>query len=299
MNITQLIQQANIEVKELSSEDLKRLQNVLLDMFRDVYSACQKYGISILLSGGSCLGAVRHQGFIPWDDDLDTIMVRKDYEKLPQILQQEYGNKYRCVGANISNVPKFPFMKIQRTDCITQDIYHSENNIQYLSMDVFPIDNIPDNIIKRLWHGFWLNAIQYIALCIYFYKERNCCATQILQASKDGRKTINTRLFIGKIASLLFNESNLYIFFDRYASKYQHIETTHISIPTGREHYFGEIHTPSKIIPASYMKFADIMAPLPKDYDTYLRRLYGNYMEIPPLEKREKHYFVNIKFPEE
>ena len=87
MNIGQLIQQANIEVKELSSDDLKRLQSVLLDMFKDIYSACQKYGINILLSGGSCLGAVRHQGFIPWDDDLDTILIRRDYKKLPQILQ--------------------------------------------------------------------------------------------------------------------------------------------------------------------------------------------------------------------
>lgn len=298
MNISQLILQSDLPIREISQEEVKKVRLIYLEILNDILFVCDKHNLTPMLGGGSCLGAIRHKGFIPWDDDLDLIMLRNDYDKLPNILLEEFGNKYQFIGANVSSDPKYPYMKVQRPDCFTQSIYQSDKEYDYLGIDIFPIDNIPSNHIKRLWHGFWLNTVQYLALCIHFYKEKDCYATQLLRSSKEGKMTVNHRLFIGKIASKLFDEGKLYVFFDRFAAKYKNTETGLLGIPTGREHYFGEIHTPSVYLPICYGEFEGIKVPLPHDYDRYLSTLYGNYMSIPPIEKRERHYIVNIHIPE-
>lgn len=297
MNISQLILQSSLPIREVTPSEVQLIRKIYLDILKDILYICKKHNLAPMLGGGSCLGAIRHNGFIPWDDDLDLIMLRKEYDILPELISKEFGEKYQCVGANVSNTPQYPYMKIQRTDCFMQTIYQSENSYDYLGIDLFPIDNIPNCSIQRLWHGFWLNFIQYLALCIHFYRERECYATKLLRSTAEGRKIVNFRLLIGKITSIFLKEGNLYEFFDRFAAKYQDKETHRLGIPTGREHYFGEIHPRTVFTHMTEVDFEGMKAPIPQDYDTYLSVLYGNYMEIPPVDKRERHYIVKIKLP--
>lgn len=298
MNLAQLILQSNLPIHELTEEQAKSLKTSFVQMYLDILAVCEKHHLTIMMGGGSCLGAIRHKGFIPWDDDIDLNMMRKDYVQLPTLMKQEYGDKYRCVGANISVDADIPFLRIERIDTVLQTIYELPNVVHGIGIDVFPIDNIPDNSLKRLWHGFWFNALEYIALCIGMYNGRECYATQLLLSSKEGAKTINIRLAIGHVAGWFISRSTLYNFCDRYAAKYASLDTKDVTIPTGRAHYFGEIHPRTTFLPVQEAVFESVKAYVPNDYDTYLRGLYGDtYMQLPPVEKREKHFIVNIKIP--
>ena len=298
MNLAQLILQSNLPVHELTDEQAKTLKAAFVQMYLDILAVCEKHHLTIMMGGGSCLGTIRHKGFIPWDDDIDLNMRRKDYVQLPALMQQEYGDKYRCVGANISENAEIPFMKIERTDTVFQTIYDMPDEVHGIGIDIFPIDNIPDSSLKRLWHGFWLNALQYIALCIGLYNGRKCYATQLLRSSKEGAKKINIRLSVGHVSGWFISCPKLYAICDRLAAKYASIDTKEVTIPTGRAHYFGEIQPQTTFFPVREAVFEGVKAYIPNDYDTYLRALYGDtYMQLPPMDKRERHFIVTLQIP--
>ena len=293
MNLIQLILQSGITVRELSPEDLISLKKVFIDMFIDIYRACQKHGIHVMLSGGCCLGAVRHNGFIPWDDDMDIMLMRNDYKRLPKILFTEYGNKYQCVGPNISKNTDMPFMHIEKTGTLLRSIYDKPNQETPIFIDAFPIDNIPDNKLIRYFNAFVADGLYYIALCIKYYNYRECPFTRILYSTKEGKKEIKRRLFIGRICSIVTSHTKLFNLYDKFISRHSNT-TKEVGVPCSRR-YLREIYPRNIFFPTLNYPFENIIAPIPQNFDTYLTVLYGDYMKIPPLEKREKHYIIDLK----
>ena len=92
--ITLIATKSNFSIRPISEEELKKLQTCLYDMAVDLDERCRKHGIKLFLVGGSLLGAVRHGGFIPWDDDMDLGASREDYEKLKEIFDEEFSDSY-------------------------------------------------------------------------------------------------------------------------------------------------------------------------------------------------------------
>lgn len=293
MNLTQLLTQSQISVKELSNEELKKLQGTLLDMFKDIYSACEKHGVKVMLSGGCCLGAIRHNGFIPWDDDMDIMLMRHDYKRLPEILATEFGNKYQCVGPNISTLSDMAFMRIGKTGTVIRSIYDNPEHTKPIFIDVFPIDNIPDSWLKRCFSALVADTLHYMALCLKYYDNRNCIAFQLLLSSKEGRKEISRRLRIGKLLSSLTSYTNLFNMLDKFISRYPNT-TRDVGVPCSRR-YLREIYPRATILPTIQHTFEDIQAPLPHDYDVYLKTLYKNYMQLPPEDQRKHAFWIEIK----
>lgn len=296
MKLTQILLNSGLPIRELTSEENRKLKETLLEIYQDVYEVCEKHGFTLMLGGGSCLGAVRHKGFIPWDDDIDLNMFRNEYDLLPAALEEMFPGKYQLVGGGCNGDYQYPFIKIGKRGTCLQTIYDLEKEYPCISIDLFPVENIPQSLVKRVIHGILCNLFQYIALCLKLYQRRSCMSTAFICSSKIGYKKIRWRFFVARI----FDGKSYvewYKFFDMIAQKYKNILTEYTTTPTGRKHYFGEIQRKDDILPVINCLFENIDAKIYKNYKKYLLDLYGeSYMDLPPETEREKHFIVSIRF---
>ncbi len=297
MNLRELLLHSNLPIRELSEAEAAKLRKTLLEMYKDISYACEKEKLTVFLGGGSCLGAVRHKGFIPWDDDLDLNMLRSDYDKFPSALEKHFPEKYELRGPGVSEDYSQPFIKIEKKGTILKTIYEFEDEKPAIGIDLFALENIPDNRLSRFIFGFRNNFLLYIAVCVKFYMRRGCLATKLLCSTKEGKKLLRKRFLIGKIFSFRSYKS-WYKKCDEFAQKYKNRKTREISCPTGRCHFFGEILQIENVLPPAECIFEGVSAKIYGNYDTYLSVLYGDYMQVPPPEKREKHFIVEIEFGE-
>ena len=279
-------------IRELTDLERVTLKQTLLEIYKDILYVCTENNIVCFLGGGSCLGAVRHNGFIPWDDDLDLLLFRHDYEKLPSLLNKYYGDKYAIIGPHYIRNNPFNFIKVEKKGTLIRTLFDDETDTFGIAIDIFPIDSIPSNRLSNLIHGIILNSIFYIAICTKLY-QKPTMADKVLFDTKEGKKKLLFRKIVGFLFSW-FHYSKWMLIGDKIASKSYKSEVT--AIPSGRLHYFGEIHNLQVYFPPIKKSFEGIESFIPNDYDKYLSALYGDYMQIPPPEKREKHFIVDIKF---
>lgn len=267
-----------------------QLQRILLEMFRDVYRVCQDNNIEIVLVGGSALGAERHKGFIPWDDDLDIGMTRDNYRKFVKIFEKTLGTKYFLCAPNYANNAKTRFPKVLKKNTTMQEVIDSKDfNLQRVFLDIFIIDNVPDGRIHRRIKGMWCNLLEFISGVVFFYENADELTKDIY--TRAGVANYLIRMTIGRIFSF-FCASKWNDMVDR-AIQYNR-DSRDVTLATGRKHYFGEILESDKLFPVTYCEFEGELAPVFKDNDYYLRNLYGNYKDIPPIEKRERHFIRRI-----
>lgn len=144
----------------ISDDERFELQKCLLHMLKDIDMVCCKHNITYMLGGGTALGAVRHKGFIPWDDDLDINMPRQDYENFIKIMNEELGEYYEFSYPNSKNV-EYPFLKIHKKD--TKFIELFDNGFfDGVWIDVFPIDYAHENNLIRYMKGVAADFILYV-----------------------------------------------------------------------------------------------------------------------------------------
>ncbi len=280
-------------LRELSTEENEALKECLTHMFHDVCEVCEKHNITIMLGGGSALGCIRHQGFIPWDDDLDLMMPRKDYEIFKDIFEKELGEKYILSAPNYKNKSKTRFPKILKKNTTLKEIADLKSTLPTgVFLDVFIIDNVPENILLQKIKGLWCNALMFASTQAYWFENRSNQLKKYMCKTKQGKRSYRIRMGIGFLCSIIpswiwFNAVDNAIQYNK-ASKF-------VGMPTGRKHYFGEIHPRDVLLPISYGLFCGERVPIPGKCDIYLKTLYGeHYMELPPENKREKHFIVEF-----
>lgn len=292
--ITQKNKDGLIELSEAQRQALKRC---LLGIMKDIIGVCEKYNLTIMLSGGSCLGAVRHHGFIPWDDDVDLMMLREDYDKLIEVLPNELGDRYEFSVPKRGFESKALFLKIYKKGTLLSSSYNTTDSFRGVSVDVFPLDNVPDNKIKRYFKSRIAFLLRSIALCVKIYKTRKYDKTrQLMTQTLQSALFYYTCLFVG----FLFSYRSMFSWFclfDRYVKE---PGTTHdVTIPAGRAMYNGELLPRSVFVPVSKGIFEGIDVNLPNNTDMYLTNLYGDYMTLPPEEKRERHFYSEFNLGED
>lgn len=248
-------------------EKLQRIQKELLTILKEVDTLFRKHAIRYSVFYGTLLGTIRHQGFIPWDDDLDIIIFQEDYEKALQLLRQYLPKKYiihdKITDANY----KINWSKITYVNSsVVHKIWHKNNNLQFsgISVDLF-----------RYWE----------APCSRFRKMRNLKKERakllLLKASSTVSKIKKSKLVLQALPHLIAYTT--FLILDKIVKQEMKILTDPedlISVPHNRETLF----------PFKEAKFEDVTVFVPNKPDIVLTELYGDFMQIPPKEKQVVHF---------
>lgn len=277
------------KARELRKNELNQLHNCLLSILKDFIYVCEKYNLHYTLGGGSVLGAVRHQGFIPWDDDLDINMPRTDYEKFKDIFASELSKEYELMVPNSSYGSATPFMKLLKKGTIyRQPFFYLKEEFPYIWIDIFPFDFVPENKIKRLIKGHISLILGHLSACRYIFEHRNQITDTYYRnyyKKKNKEWVYTAKMLLAKCCP--FNSGTLFNYFDHFIQLKK--KSTLLTCATGRKGYLGEISDARYFAQAEDGTFEGLKVKLPFLYKDYLTRLYGDYMKIPPIEKREHH----------
>ena len=274
-----------------SLETLKKLQKIELDILKDFDSLCDKYHLDYFLCGGSAIGVVRHQGFIPWDDDIDVGMSRKDYDRFLEIAKNNYSDKYTIVNNDYNH--RFPLMNtrwsLKNTEYKTKDLKDIPGEFG-IFLDIFCFDNIPDNEKEMRKQGtkawFWgkilvLSGVKHPTL--YYYG---------LTA-----KILSSIFFLSHYVLKLCHISSrsLYLIALKYAKQYANQNTKRFAYMFDPQR-FTSIVNKDDVYPTKKMQFEDIEVRVPAKIEKYLSKRYGDYMTLPPEDKRHTHPPESLKF---
>lgn len=262
------------KIKKYDDETLKHLQQVSLMILKDFIKICEENNLTYYIYAGSLLGTIRHQGFIPWDDDVDVIMFRKDFDKLSEIFLDSNNSKYDFFNVVNEEDYFYTFGRIGLKGTKFEDWW--ANQVDYktqIFIDIFILDNIPNNKIKRFIHkyrSFILNQLTIYAVLKY---ENFSRVKEIIQQS------IYYLLKIIPIKSTTIKQRCVNSF-----SKYKDENCEEVcDFPATCQ---MPIFNKNDFIPPKKLKFENIEVNVPNDYDRVLKIIYGDYMELPPEDER-------------
>ena len=279
---------------EISGQLLSDVQAALLEMLKDFASVCDKHGYYYSLSGGTALGAVRHGGFIPWDDDVDVFMVRKDYNAFLSVFDKELGDKYYINSPSTTPEIGVPITQIMKKGTVFRTYNTPSTDRCGLYIDVFVLENAPPNKLLRTLHGLISLGIGYGLSCARFDKNKESLLSMFDESETEIIDAINKKARVGK----LFRFSSVAQWARRY-EKWNSIcrndDSKYVVCPTGLKHYFNYIFPRDIYCTTKKLKFEDTELSVVANYDWALSNLYGDYMNVPPPEKREKHYAIEVK----
>lgn len=263
--------------KQLS---LREIQLEELDILKHVVKIINKNKLNYSLCGGTLLGAVRHKGFIPWDDDIDIAMPRPDYEKLVKIFKKENKNKNLELQCYENGTLFQPFAKIVNTSIEIKDNSICDQEKRYLWIDIFPLDGLSQDD-KELFRDY--NRCKKIARLLYI----NHYSVLKDRHSPFVKKII--KLLIKPYAMLYNGESIL-----RIAKKYDYNTSKYVG---GIVWGYGPQERNKKADLDNYIdwEFENCRFKIFKGYDSYLKGLYNDYMKLPPKEKRIIHGIIAWK----
>lgn len=279
----------------MTPEEMVSLRKALLEMYKDIARVCSENGLTVMLGGGSCLGAIRHQGFIPWDDDLDLNMARPDYNKFIKLLEQgALGEKYEFAYPNGKIHNSSAFLKIYKKN--TKLVSFGSENAKYplgIFIDIFPLEGVSSSCFVRLLKGTIANGMRLIANCVTEVGMKSKSVSEAEKSYPELKAMARKRSLIGHLFS--FTSYRKWTFwYDRFVANED--MTGLVGAPTGRKLYNGEIHDHSVFFPVAKATFEGIEVNVPGKTEEYLICLYGrNYMQLPPIEKRESHFVVEFK----
>lgn len=281
------MQITDLEMPEMEEEhysyDLRRLQLMQLDILKELVRVCDKHDFHFYIMNGTCLGAIRHKGFIPWDDDIDVGMYAEEFDKLIQC-SDEFGEKYFLQTIETDSEFKTMIARIRlngttiiEKDYMDADIHHG------VFIDIYPLFGYPANPVKakiRSWE-----SLLYRMLLSGDAPKNHGKAAKIIGTVTCG---ILPKKVQKSIADSIHKKLRSEPENTRYVAFLYGMDVHLFSTIRYERSWFGQ---------PSYVQFEDIVLPAPTDYDSYLKIRYKNYMELPPKEKQNSYHsfeFVDL-----
>lgn len=264
-------------MKKINLDKLKKCQLEILDV---VDEFCKKNNINYWLDSGTLIGAVRHNGYIPWDDDIDIGMLRKDFEVFEQKFNEFYSN-YKVYSIDNNRNFWFPYAKILKMDSIFYEP-NKEEGIEYkINIDLFIYDDVvmDNKIISKMMRK--RDFLKKIRVDIIFNKT----LINKYKSEKFSIKKYYKLLFLNLIKIIPLNMVLLSM--SKNAKKYADYDCDIAGNFLGYSNFVFEKKWVTKTI---NHKFEKKNYPIPIDYDKFLKAIYGDYMKLPPVEERTFHH---------
>ena len=266
--------------RRVDREEMRRVQLEMLDALAEY---CGRYGLAYYLSGGTLLGAVRHKGYIPWDDDIDINMPRPDCDRLIRMTGGRLNDHVVIASPDgpIRHGTSFPRL------CDTRYILHSsspDGKSSYytnLFVDIFPIEGLPTEWEKVKRHYVIAKSLVVMRKLAYF---RGIPISPMFNAATVLRHIAHP--FAKLTGYRLWNRLLL-----KHAKKYKYDECPYVGVVTSCEHTLEEYIEREGYGTPIQVEFEGKRYNAPADTDKYLKNLYGDYMQLPPPEKRVAHNF--------
>ncbi len=266
---------------------MNELQEKELDVLKEVIKIIERHKLRYYAIGGTCLGAIRHHGFIPWDDDIDIGMPREDYELFRMTLYKELPEKYQKLDCDNSKRHTFLFTKIYNSETTFVENYAKDSPDRYTGVfvDVMPLDGLPSEnakkVIKKSQRLKESNRrtrkmpIDYIRTANFFKFLARKCMSVMFKYNYFSTRWKNL------LSQYPFEKSDM-VYFSWRDEKSALLEGYKVAFPYS---YFADYDNAS---------FEDITIRVPIRYNDYLTDDFGNYMELPPVEKRNSGHNVFI-----
>ena len=246
-------QQCVMDIKKVK----KRWNATILDILKAFMQICERHQLRYYCCAGTAIGAVRHHGIIPWDDDIDVIMPRPDYDRLLQIAKEEDFGNYEIISPYSDPTYPLYFSKISNRNTTLIEDRHIPC-VTGLYVDIFPLDATDDNVEKaKLLKAKYTKIINRL-------------------------NAVSTHNSFGEL--------------DEISHRYDYDKARNVQVYTG-SYGFKEVFPKEWLGDGKMFPFEDIEVPLPQEYDKYLRHFFNDYMQFPPEEQRvEKHHraYVNL-----
>lgn len=267
--------------------DLKTIQSMELDIMKYIDRICRENNIIYYLGFGTLIGAIRHKGFIPWDDDIDILMPRDDYERFSKYCKENCDSRYHFCDIETEEKWTAPLAKVIDTKTILNQVGHKEKMNLGLYVDVFAMDGVPSAVKER---DRWFRKLDFLQ------KLWSGC-------EYEKRPAVNVINIIKNVITILLNlitsGRRISILIDNEVKKYSYNEcsivgpNTYVVYPRNKmcinKDVFGK---------GCDVEFEGAMFRAPSKYDEYLRAIYGDYMKLPPEDKRIAHHNYSLEILE-
>ncbi len=274
-------------------ETLRRLQRTELEILKDFAALCETHQISYSISGGSAIGALRHGGFVPWDDDIDVILPREDYDRMIEVLEADPGmmEKYEIIRADRTR--NFPLMstRLRKKGTKFKEWCFAKLDCDLgIFLDIFPYDHtsadpaLRKKQIRETWFWGKLYILRHIANPVLPFR-----------GVKGGIVRAICACIHAFLAVTRFSKAYILKKYQAAATRYNHEDTGwYIDF----QYTFPEkiLLTKEMIFPLQKVMFEDAQVKAIHELDRYLTQQYGNYMEIPPVEKQKNHCPYELNF---
>ena len=275
-------------------ETLKRLQGEILSILDDFTAICDRYHLEYFGIAGTGIGAIRHRGFIPWDDDIDIAMPRKDFARLIKILERTMGDKYLVLnGKNYPNYPLMTTRLVKRGTVFVEKVMKDVDCPFGIFLDLYVLDNVSDNPLLyqiQSWEAWF-----YSKLLILRSIPRPTLAQKGVKAELIWAVC---RLAYQGMKLLRISPDGIRWRCEKACRRYRKQDTRRMAFLPDTSPYWNVVDR-TKCYPLKKLEFEGRMLNFPANIDEMLRNMYGDYMELPPVEKRKTHYPYRIEFSEE
>ena len=271
--------------KYIEIYDIKTIQSGLYELFYTFHKICEENGLIYNMYGGTLLGAVRHQGIIPWDDDVDVSMPREDYDKFVKIVREKYDDEFIAYVYPLKNYP-YPYMKFGRKDSILIEPLRNKYNKLSLYIDIFPIDGCLENAEKREKAFEKLKKLKHKrSVCIAPIKKRDSFIGKISNAMRYCRYLLYSTIGY-----------NAYLKKEIEISKQCDFKNSEDVCCMASSWFEKGVITKKEYLDRKLYRFGEHEFWGMRDYDRHLTNLYGNYMLPPPENERVSNHNYHLYF---